>query len=363
MLDFGETHFPKEALHMRFYTKTHKHYCGIDLHAKKMFVCILNADGAVLLHRNIATSPEDFLKVIAPFREDLLVGVECMFAWYWLADLCSREDIEFVLGHALYMKAVHGGKVKNDKIDSHKIAGLLRGGMFPMAYVYPPEMRATRDLLRRRCFMVRRRADLLGHVHNTAIQYNLPEICGRISKENNRNGIDELFPDPEVRKIVQLDLAMIDAYDNVVGVLERKLETTARRHDWHTLLLLRSIHGIGRILALVLLYEIHDINRFESVQDFASYCRLVKCPHESAGKKKGTGGAKIGNAYLKWAFSEAAVSFLRHNTSGKLLVEKLAKKHGKGKALSILAHKLARVIFYMLKNSTPFNLQKFMATA
>jgi len=101
---------------MRFYTKTHKHYCGIDLHAKKMFVCILDAEGAVVLHRNIATSPEDFLRVITPFREDLVVGVECMFAWYWLADLCSRERIDFVLGHALYMKAVHGGKVKNDKI-------------------------------------------------------------------------------------------------------------------------------------------------------------------------------------------------------------------------------------------------------
>ena len=348
---------------MRFYTKTHKHYCGIDLHAKKMFVCILDADGTVLLHRNIATSPEDFLRVIAPFREDLVVGVECMFAWYWLADLCSREKIDFVLGHALYMKAIHGGKVKNDKIDSQKIAGLLRGGMFPMAYVYPPEMRATRDLLRRRNYLVRSRADLMGHVHNTAIQYNLPELGVNISVERNRIGVDEHFPDPEVRKIVQIDLAMIDAYDDVIVVLEQELEKTARRHDWHTLMLLRSIHGIGKILALVMLYEIHDINRFESVQDFASYCRLVKCSHESAGKKKGNGGAKIGNAHLKWAFSEAAISFLRHNAPGKQLVEKLAKKHGKGKALSILAHKLARTIYYMLKNSVPFNLDKFLATA
>jgi transposase len=261
------------------------------------------------------------------------------------------------------MKAVHGGKVKNDKIDSHKIAGLLRGGMFPMAYVYPPEMRATRDLLRRRCFLVRRRADLLGHVHSTAIQYNLPEIGVRLTYEGPRSTVPDHFPDPEVRKIVQIDLAMIDAYDDVIGALEWELEKTSRRHDRRTLMLLSSIHGIGRILSMVLLYEIHDINRFESVQDFASYCRLVKCPHESAGKKKGTGGAKIGNAHLKWAFSEAAVSFLRHNAPGKLLVEQLAKKHGKGKALSILAHKLARAIYYMLKNSVPFNLEKFMATA
>ncbi len=115
------------------------------------------------------------------------------------------------------------------------------------------------------------------------------------------------FPIRKCRKIVQIDLAMIDAYDDVLKVLERDIEKTARRHDWHTLLLLRSIHGVGPILALVMLYEIHDINRFETVQDFASYCRLVKCSHESAGKKKGTGGAKIGNAHLKWAFSEAAV--------------------------------------------------------
>jgi transposase len=128
-------------------------------------------------------------------------------------------------------------------------------------------------------------------------------------------------------------------------------------------MLLSSIHGVGKILSMVLLYEIHDINRFETVQDFASYCRLVKCPHESAGKKKGTGGAKIGNAHLKWAFSEMAVSFLRHNLPGKQLVERLAQKHGKGKALSILAHKLARAIYYMLKSSVPFNREKFLATA
>ena len=94
------------------------------------------------------------MRVIAPYREDLVVGVECMFTWYWLADLCQKEGSAFVLGHALDMKAIHGGKAKNDKIDAHKIAVLLRGGMLPQAYVYPAEMRATRDLLRRRCHLV-----------------------------------------------------------------------------------------------------------------------------------------------------------------------------------------------------------------
>ena len=118
---------------MRFYTKQHQFYCGIDLHARTMYLCVLNQDGEILVHQNMPAGPEPFLKAIAPYREDLVVCVECIFPWYWLADLCAREGIPFVLGHALSMKAIHGGKAKNDKIDAQKIAVLLRGGMLPQA--------------------------------------------------------------------------------------------------------------------------------------------------------------------------------------------------------------------------------------
>ena len=151
---------------MRFYNTIHEHYCGIDLHARSMYLCVMNQSGEVLLHRNFPTEPEAFLKAVAPFRKNLVVGVECIFTWYWLADLCAREGIAFVLGHALYMKAIHGGKAKNDRIDALKIATLLRGGMLPQAYVYPAEMRSTRDLLRRRLTLVRQRGHLLSHIQN-----------------------------------------------------------------------------------------------------------------------------------------------------------------------------------------------------
>jgi hypothetical protein len=149
-----------------------------------MYLCVLNADGKIVLHRNIKSNPEVFLKTIAPYREDIVVGVECIFVWYWIADLCAQENIPFVLGHALYMKAIHGGKAKNDKIDAHKIAVLLRGGMIHMAYVYPSEMRSTRDLLRRRTHLVRKRAELLAHVQNTNYQYNLPDIGNQTFDED-----------------------------------------------------------------------------------------------------------------------------------------------------------------------------------
>jgi hypothetical protein len=83
---------------MRFYTRGHEAYCGIDLHARTMYVCILNRDGEILLHRNMPTSPEIFLKAIGPYRQDLVVAVECMFTRYWLADLCAQAGLTCVLG-------------------------------------------------------------------------------------------------------------------------------------------------------------------------------------------------------------------------------------------------------------------------
>jgi hypothetical protein len=118
---------------MRFYTQPHQFYCGIDLHARTMSLCVLNQDGEIVLHRNMQAGPEPFLKAVAPYREDLVVCVECIFTWYWLADLCTQAGIPFVWGHALSMKAIHGGTAKNDTIDAPKIAVLRRGGMLPQA--------------------------------------------------------------------------------------------------------------------------------------------------------------------------------------------------------------------------------------
>src|SRR5438093_1676185 len=313
---------------MRFYTKQHKMYCGIDLHARTMYVCILSQDGEVMVHQNFTANPETFLKVIAPYRDDVVVAVECIFTWYWLADLCVREGIPFVLGHALYMKAIHGGKAKNDRIDAQKVAVLLRGGMLPQAYVYPAAMRATRDLLRRRLHLMRKRAELLTHIQNTNSQYNLPEIGKKIAYKANREGVAERFPDPAVQKSIAVDLALLDHDDRLLRDMALTILKTAKQHDANTLYLLRTVPGIGKILSLVLLYEIHDIQRFPRVQDVVSSCRLVKCAKASAGKRYGTSGSKIGNASLKWAFSEAAVLFLRDNPAGQTYRARLEKTHG-----------------------------------
>ncbi len=232
--------------------------------------------------------------------------------------------------------------------------------MLPQAYVYPARMRATRDLLRRRNHFMHKRAELLAHIQNTRSQYNLPQTFGRIARPQNRAGISGQFPQIAVQHSIAANLQLISVYDKLLDQLEREIIKTAQHHDPVSYALLKTIPGVGRILALVMLYEIEDISRFPRVQDFASYCRLVKCAKESNGKKYGSSGKKIGNAHLKWAFSEASVLFLKGNEPGRKYLEKLTLKHGKGKALAILAHKLGRAVYFMLKRKEAFDQAKFL---
>ena len=349
---------------MRFYTQQHRFYCGIDLHARTISLCVLDAAGAIVHEATIAATPAAVLDTLAPFRDGLVVGCECMFAWYWLADLCAAEAIPFVLGHALYLKLIHGGKSKNDKIDAAKLARLLRGGAFPQAYVYPKGMRETRDLLRRRTFLVRQRSHLLAHLVNTNSQYNLPPLSQKVCYARNRVALDlpSRFADPSVRKNVETDLALVDALDEQVRGLELYLTRSAKIDDPQAYARLRSVPGVGPVLALVLLYEIHDIKRFEEVGQFLSYARLVRCQHESAGKVKGSGGRRIGNAHLRWAFGEAACLLLRQSDAAKKWLARKERKSGKGRALGALAAKLGRAVYHLLRKAEAFDAKRFFAS-
>jgi transposase len=283
-----------------------------------------------------------------------------MFAWYWLADRCEQEKIRLLVGHAYYMRLIHGAKAKNDKIDAHKIARLLRGGNFPLSYSYPKGMRETRDLLRRRTFLVGQRSGLITHLQILNAQYNLPAFAKKLANAGNRLELDIVarFADPSVQKSAA-DLAVIDCLDEQIAALELYLTRTAKVDDVQTYHRLRTIPGVGQVLALILLYEIHDIKRFASAGQFLSYSRLVRCPHESDGKVVGSGGQKIGNAQLRWAFGEAACLFLRSSKRAKKWKQKQEKKRGEGKVLAVLAARLARTVYHLWRKAEAFDEDRF----
>jgi hypothetical protein len=223
-----------------------------------MYLCVQDHAGKKLLHHNYPADPQRFLQAVQPFREDLVVGCECMFSWYWLADLCLQE---------------------------------------------------------------------------------------RICYGQNRGEITERFTDESVRKNIELDINLIDHYDQLIPQLELYLVKHAKVDDAFSFHLLRSVPGIGKILALVLLYEIHTIDRFASAGDFLSYARLISGRGESAGKLKGVMGRKIGNAHLKWAFAEAACLMIREIDQAKRFVQRLEAKHGKPHALAVLRARIGRAVY------------------
>jgi transposase len=335
-------------------------YAGVDLHARSLFLVVLDRDGQARFSRNLTAAPEPFLKAVQPFRDGLVVGCECMHCWYWLADACRDADIPFALGHAWAMKAVHGSKTKCDRHDAEAIARLLKGGAFPLAYAYPKERRGLRDLLRARLRLVRQRAELYGHVHTARRQANLPPVSSDVKYKSKRAAVAADIPDPFVRRRVEAHLGLLEPLDATIRRLEAEIEEAAKEHYPTELAVLQTTPGVGPVLSLTILLEIDAIDRFDTRQQFCSYARLCGAVQESAGKRTGVGNRKAGNAWLKWAFSEAAVLSAQKDERIGGLLERLSSRLGKPKALSALAHKLGRAFYHMLHTKEVFDIQRFV---
>jgi hypothetical protein len=301
---------------MRFSTQQHPLYCGIDLPARTLYVCILSQDGEMVLHRTRPARPDAWLKAMAPYRDDIGIAIAGLLTWYWLAALCADQEIPFVLGHALSRKAIHGGKATHDTLDSQTIAALLRGGLWPPADVAPAAMRATRDLRRRRLHRRRPRAARLAHIHQTNRQDILPARGQKIAAKANRAGVAEPFPAPAVPKRGAVDGARSAHSAPLLRNLERSLLPPAQPHHATTLSLLRTGPGMGARLSVVLRSAIPERPRFPRGPEGVSDGRLGPWVRASAGTRYGTAGATLGTAALKGACATAAVVFRRHQPAG-----------------------------------------------
>ena len=348
---------------MEFVSINKQYYCGIDLHADVMYACVMTKSGKVVFYHEMPTDFSRLLKHLKPFLSSIAVCAESTFNWYWLSDGCAKHKIPFFLGHALYMKLIHGGKTKNDRIDAKVMADLLRTGFFPPAYPYPESMRATRDLLRRRTHFSHQHAEILRHIKTLLYQQGYTDLPAvhNFNAEKIKNTFSVYKLPDDAAYSLQNDLDMIAYLDTITGKLEWRIEKNAHGHDNHALVILKSIKGLGTILSLTMLYEIHTIKRFPTAQKFSSYARVVQVERSSHGKKLGSKNNKIGNPYLRWAFGQLAVSAQRFYPSIKEYTQRLIRKFGMRKAYSLLAHKFAVAVYYMLKNKTAFDVKRFVA--
>jgi transposase len=320
-----------------------EHYCGVDLHARTIYVCVMTREGEILLKRNIQNNFKIFKQFVQPFLPDLAVGCESTYNYYWLLDGCHEAGIAFYLGHALYMKAISGNKKKNDPLDAKTIANLMRTNYFPMAYPYPREMRATRDLFRRRTRLVRIRAEAYTHTQLVMHQQAITDIkSSQVKNRHTRRQLLELFSDPDVRMNVETNLDIADAFDPLIARLEERIKRQALYHNPRHFRQLLTIPGVGDMIALNTLYETHDISRFRKAQDYSSYSRVVKCQRSTGGKPTARKNQKIGNPYLKWAYGQMAIYAVRASERIEKLYTKMERKFGTQRARARLRPQTGR---------------------
>jgi transposase len=342
---------------------TTKYVCGIDLHARKMSICVMDRSGKIYLRKEIPNSLPELLTRIASWEKDITIGVESTFNWYWLIDGLTAHKVPAYLGHALYIKWSSGQKHKTDSIDARQIADLLRTDRFPLAYSYPPEMRAIRDLLRRRHFLVRCRAATYTHFKNTCTQQGyIDPMPGEVQRRSTRRKFPlKVTGNTDVQKNLTSDIRYIETLDPLIYDLESHITGNAKSHNHGDFKTLLSIPGCGPISALTVLYEMHTTDRFKSAQRFSSYCRVVRAANLSSDKDYGrTSRDKIGNPYLKWALSEIAVHIIHRSLPIKVWYDKQVAMHGLAGTHARLRHKLAVAIYQMLKNRTVFDEYKFI---
>jgi transposase len=338
-----------------------KHFCGSDLHDKSTYLYIKDKPGNILMYKNIKNNFEIFLRAVEPYRDGLVVGVESTHNYYWLLDGCRREGIDFYLGHAYYLRSIRGKKTKNDKIDAKVLADLLRTSLFPIGYPYPEKRRATRDLNRKRIRTVRIKGGYYNNTHLIFSQQGMADAAkGKLKSAANREELESMIEDEDVRFLIKRNSKTIEFFEKEVKLMDKAILKKAIKEDPEDFRILTSFPGIGNILALTILYETDSMSRFETHQKFSSYSRVVKPQRESSGKRTDNMNSKIGNPYLKWAFSQATVMAIRNSPGIKKLYNNLLQKCGKKKAYATLRHKIAVAVFYMLVRRQEFNEQQFL---
>jgi transposase len=287
------------------------------------------------------------------------IVVESTYNWYWLVDGLRDEGHKVHLANTGAIQQYEGLKYTDDHSDARWLAHILRLGVLPEGYVYPKQERAVRDLLRKRGQMVRQRTTNLLSIQNLITRNTGNSISSNRIKTLQAEQVDQLLPHRDLALAVKANLAMLQCADGQVESLERiVLDRMGLRQEFG---FLKTVPGIGEILALTIMLETGEIKRFSTVGDYASYCRCVGSQKLSNGKKKGQGNTKNGNKYLAWAFVEAANFAIRYSATIKSFYQrKKAKSHGVV-AIKAVAHKLCRACYYIIRDRVAFDVHKAFA--
>lgn len=334
-------------------------YAGIDLHKHYAFVTVMDHQGYIQQQTRYENKEEKLVPALQSFDKPIRATVESCYGWYWLADKLEEAEIPFCLAHPKKVNAIVGKK-KTDREDSKALADLLRTNLLPMSYIPTHHERDLKELLRFRSHLVEQRSTYKRRAHDILDKQNIhcefSNIFGKRAKEwiSNLN-----CPAPyqtELNTLIRLSEeveAEIEKYEELIEGCEGADENVE---------LLKSIPGIGSVLALTLSSEIGDVKRFKDARALASYAGVVPRVHSSGDKTHYGPVSKEGNKYIRWALAEAMVHIAGEGKPLHNFYEEMKQRKGSGKARVAVMNKLIRIIYYMLIRREKYRMEGKSAT-
>jgi len=329
-------------------------YCGIDLHSNNSVVIVSDEEDRIVFSKRLPNDLGQIRAALEPHREDLAgVVIESTYNWYWLVDGLMDTGYQVHLAHPSAIKKYEGLKHSGDFADATYLAHLLRLGLLAEGYVYPREERGVRDLARKRLQLVRYRTAQILAIEGILMRQTGARLKGEAVKRLTAEQVDAFAFAPDVSLAVEANRAVSQTLSQQIEALEKRLQQRVILRPEYRLL--KTVPGIGEVLATTIMLETGTISRFTRVGNFSSYCRCVDSLKESNGKRKGQGNTRNGNKYLAWAFIEAANFALRCCPQARSFYDRKKSRSNRILALKALAHKLARACYHMLQDQKPFD--------
>jgi transposase len=334
-------------------------YAGLDLHSRNTYIGIMDKEFKRVFGKRVSNDLPLILKTLEPFQDQLQgLAVESTYNWYWLVDGLMDAGYQCIhLANPSAVKQYEGLKHSDDQHDSFFLAQMLLLGILPQGYIYPREDRPVRDLARKRMFLVRHKTSHILSLQSLITRCSGQRVSTNKIKQFEVEDLQQLLQEEHIVLSAQANLDSISFYAQQIRRLEKVIKNKIKvKKEFQYLM---TVPGIGNILAMTIMLEVGDINRFAKVGNFASYSRCVSSQRLSDGKSKGSGNRKNGNRYLSWAFIEAAHLSRRYNERFKSYYNRKIAQANTSLATKALSNKLARICYYIMKNQIPFKEEMF----
>lgn len=330
---------------------------GIDLHSNNVMIGIVDQDGKRVKHQKLECDLgriDEFLRPMKPRLKS--IAVESTYNWYWLVDGLRALCYPVVLANPAAMDQYSGIKHADDKNDAYFLAELQRLNILPTGYIYDPQLRPVRDLLRRRLSLVHQRTALIVSFKSLYMRTTGQTMgLGRL-KAMETTEAAELYEHPANQLIAKVQKEHIEKLSRSIELIEKAVLRSAHELPYYQRL--NTLPGVGKILGLTITMEVGEIKRFKTAGDFASYCRAVASKRTSNEKSKGDNNRKCGNKHLSWAFVEAANFARRHDERCRKWFDRKAARTCSVLATKALACKLAKAAWHVMSADVDYDAQR-----